>query len=219
MSGKRLVNYMGIGLMAGILLNACAPGEQRLPFYNTPDFTPYWMEDGTNVSKTITHRIRDFTFTNQEGKPVTRQSVDGKIHVANFFFTICPSICPKMTNHFERVQQAFRNEEDVVLLSFSVTPWIDSVARLKEFAEEHHVMPGKWHLLTGNETEIYSMARTSYFAEELPGFNKDSTEFLHTENFILVDRTGRIRGIYKGTIELDTKRLIEDIEVLLKEDQ
>lgn len=200
-----------------LLLGGCQDRQAHLPYYNSPDFTPNWINDEKKVSEQITHTIADFSFTDQDGKHFSKKETNGKIHVANFFFTSCPSICAKMTDHFSKIQTEFQSNEDVVLLSFSVTPWIDSVARLKEFAEIHSVQSNKWHLLTGDQIKINALARTSYFAEEEPGFTRDSTEFLHTENFVLVDKMSRIRGIYKGTIPLDTKRLIEDIRILQAE--
>lgn len=184
-----------------------------LPYYNTPDFTPLFLNPG-EAEKTITHRISDFRFTDQDGKQVTQQTVNGKVHVAAFFFTACGSICPKMITQLKRVQDAFVGDSSVVLLSYSVTPWLDSVPVLQRYAQKHQVNAAQWHLLTGYKSAIYELARKSYFAEEEIGFTKDSTEFLHTEHFILVDRTSRIRGIYNGTLPLETDQLIKDIRQL-----
>ncbi len=184
-----------------------------LPYYNTPDFTPQFLKPD-EAAKTITHRISDFQFTDQDGKPVTQQTVNGKVHVAAFFFTACGSICPKMITQLKRVQDAYAGDSSVVLLSYSVTPWLDSVPVLHRYAQKHQVNAAQWHLLTGYKSAIYELARKSYFAEEEIGFTKDSTEFLHTEHFILVDRTSRIRGIYNGTLALETDQLIRDIRQL-----
>lgn len=213
----RKINHAGF---AGIilLLAACNTGKdqnsERLPYYNTPDFTPHFLQDDAEVEKQITHHIADFSFTDQENKTVTQENVKGKIHVANFFFTTCPSICPKMASQLETVQKAFDDEDDVLLLSYSVTPWIDSVPQLKKYAAFYNVHPKKWHLLTGSKGAIYDLARKSYFAEDDIGITKDSTEFLHTDHFVLVDPGGRIRGIYNGTLSLETERLIADIRML-----
>lgn len=184
-----------------------------LPYFNTPDFTPQFL-NADEAAKTITHRIGDFQFTDQDGKPVTQQTVNGKVHVAAFFFTACGSICPKMITQLKRVQDAFAGDSNVVLLSYSVTPWLDSVPVLQRYAQKHQVNAAQWHLLTGYKSAIYDLARKSYFAEEEIGFTRDSTEFLHTEHFILVDRTSRIRGIYNGTLALETDQLIKDIRQL-----
>ena len=189
-----------------------------LPYYNTADFTPHWINDKDAVSKEIDHHIGKFSFSDQEGNIVNDQTVKGKIHVANFFFTTCSSICPRMTLNLQSVQKTFAKNNDVILLSYSVTPWIDSVTRLKKYADKYSIQPNKWHLLTGNTNDIYTLARQSYFAEEETGYSKDSSEFLHTEHFILVDRQGYIRGIYNGTLALEAQRLEDDINILLKED-
>ena len=188
-----------------------------LPYYNTPAFDPVFISHQDEVQKQIPHKIEDFEFTDQHNNIVNQKTIEGKIHVANFIFTSCVSICPKMTNEMKRVSDAFGGDPEVVILSFSVTPWIDSTARLKEYAEEHGIHSPNWHLLTGSTSAIYELARKSYFAEEDIGFAKDSTEFLHTEHFLLVDRNKRIRGIYNGTLPLETKQLIKDIQQLRKE--
>jgi protein SCO1 len=187
-----------------------------LPYYNTPDFTPVFLSPLEATTK-ITHTINPFLFTDQNGKQISDKDIKGKIHVANFIFTSCGSICPVMTKHMKLLQNEFQNDPAVVLLSFSVTPWIDSVSRLKKYADNNQITSPGWHLLTGNKGEIYSLARRSYFAEEDMGFTKDSTEFLHTEHLLLIDKTKRIRGIYNGTLQLEAEQLIKDIHTLLKE--
>ncbi|GAB3046582.1 SCO family protein [Spirosoma pulveris] len=193
------------------------PSSDDVPYYNTPDFTPVWLTNSGDVDKQITHRIANFSLRDQTNTIVTQQTMANKIYVANFFFTSCPTICPKMTNLLRAVQDTFRQEPAVALLSFSVTPWLDSVPRLRKYAAEKGVIADKWHLLTGSRNDIYSLARRSYFAEEAIGFTKDSTEFLHTEHIILVDRNRRIRGVYNGTLPLDIDKLITDIKSLLQE--
>jgi protein SCO1 len=199
-----------------LIVLGCAKNSKTLPFYNTPDFTPIFVSDKRNVDKTITHTIADFNFTDQHGNKITQKSIEGKIHVANFFFTRCNSICPAMTTNMRTVNKAFTQDTTVVLLSYSVTPWADNVTTLKEYAQREDVT-GNWHLLTGKTSVIYSLARQSYFAEESLGYSKDSSEFLHTEHFILVDKQKRIRGIYNGTLRLEMQGLIKDIQELKKE--
>ena len=226
MSGIRLLFRISIVLSLLPNLLACQSAsttasdqlaDDAVPYYNTPDFTPIWLTTPADVEKRITHRIADFSFRDQTDAVVTQQTVSNKVYVANFFFTACPSICPKMTNLLKAVQDTFRNEPKVQLLSFSVTPWLDSVPQLRRYAKSKGINSTKWHLLTGNRSRIYDLARKSYFAEEAIGFTKDSTEFLHTEHLILVDQTRRIRGIYNGTLPLDIDKLIADIQTLLKE--
>jgi protein SCO1/2 len=148
---------------------------------------------------------------------VNNKTVEGKIYVANFFFTGCGSICPGMTKNLKRIADTFKLQPGVLFISHSVTPEKDSVPVLKSFANRYQADASRWHFVTGKPADINTIARQSYFIEKLPGLSKDSTEFLHTENMVLVDRNGHIRGLYKGTLEYDANRLIEDIGLLLKE--
>ncbi len=225
MSGIRLLyrTKLFVAIWLGLLISiaSCerhsASGSRELPYFNSPDFTPIWLSDADSVNQKITHRIADFSFRDQTGQTITQTTLANKVYVANFFFTACPSICPKMTNLLKAVQDTFRNEPRVALISFSVTPWIDSIPRLQRYAASKGVTTDKWHLLTGSRGAIYTLARQSYFAEEAIGFTKDSTEFLHTEHLILVDQNRRIRGVYNGTLPLDVDNLIADMQALLKE--
>lgn len=198
-----------------ILLISCqGPAEKSLPYFTSPDFEAHFISDEDQINREITHKINDFVFQNQNGQLVSNARIEGKIHVANFVFTSCGSICPTMTNHMKLVSDAFAHDSSVVMLSYSVTPWIDNVPTLKAYTERNNISNPNWHFLTGKKSDIYSLARQSYFAEEDLGFTRDSTEFLHTEHFILVDRNKRIRGIYNGTLELDIRQLIKDIDQL-----
>jgi protein SCO1/2 len=201
-----------------ILLEACKnkTPQDPLPFINQPDFTPEWISKSEPAYASI-HRIPAFSFTDQDGQTVTEKTVEGKIYVADFMFTRCGSICPKMTANMGLIQEKFKNNGDVILLSHSVTPGTDSVPVLKSYAEEKGVISGKWHLLTGKEEEIYALAKKQYYAGDTIGYYQTGNEFLHTENFILVDRHRRIRGVYNGTLALEMDRLAEDINTLLKE--
>ncbi len=188
---------------------------QSLPYYNTPDFTPVFLANQLENKLSKTHFIPAFDFTNQYGERITHHSVQGKIHIASFVFTSCGSICPKMIYNLKQVAHKFEKDTSTVLLSYSVTPWIDSVPRLKFFTDENKIGRSfKWHFLTGNKATIYTLARKGYFAEEDLGFTKDSTEFLHTEHVLLVDQKSRIRGIYNGTLQLEIEQLIKDIQLL-----
>jgi protein SCO1/2 len=190
--------------------------EDRLPFYNDATFTAEWIEPNDSRYRSI-HRIDDFHLTNQMGNFINRDSLSGKIYTANFFFSICPSICPKMTNNLLQVQEAFRNDANVKLVSFSVMPWHDSVEVLKEYSKEKNILNTKWYLLTGEKEKIYELARKSYFAEKTLGVQKSVNEFLHTETVLLIDKKSRIRGIYNATLPVDMGRIIEDINILKKE--
>ena len=194
------------------LLASCAE-QNRLPYYNDPSFEPEWLAESGRKAEDM-HQIAPFSFTNQEGEELSQSDTDGHIYVASFFFTVCPSICPTMTGNLLRVQEYIADDAEILLLSHSVTPEIDSVARLKAYALDKGVVSGKWHLLTGDQEEIYRLARQSYFAEEEIGLQKGTDDFLHTENFMLIDKQRHIRGVYNGTLATDMERLIRDIEDL-----
>ncbi|UAY52899.1 SCO family protein [Ferruginibacter albus] len=204
-------------LIGCIILLSCNSTAKHLPYYNTPDFTPIFIDDETKVAEKIPHIITDFSFTDQNNKTISQSGIEGKIHIANFFFTSCGSICPVLMHNMDSVSVAFKNDTNVVLLSYSVTPWIDSVQKLKKYTDLNGYTSPQWHLLTGNKAAIYDFARRSYFAEEQTGYTKDSADFLHTEHIVLVDKTRRIRGIYNGTLRLEMQQLIEDIKELEKE--
>lgn len=189
---------------------------QTLPYYHTADFTPHWLTQNTKLD--TLHTLSAFALLNQNGTAVTEKTFEGKIHVANFFFTICPGLCPRLTKSMQEIQETFRNNPDILLASYSVTPDRDSVSVLRQYATTHKVQDNKWHLLTGDKKVIYQTARKSYFADENIGTKLDENDFLHTENFILVDKNLHIRGIYNGTLQLDIQQLIEDIKLLKQEE-
>lgn len=208
-------------LFISIFLVAChqeiKQEEKPLPYYNSPSFTPLFLNSQAEINKKAPHTIGDFSFLDQHHQKITQKDIEGKIHVANFIFTSCGSICPVMTANFKILQDTFRNDKNVVLLSYSVTPWIDNVKRLNDYADRNQINAKNWHLLTGSKAEIYTLARRSYFAEEDLGFTKDSTEFLHTEHVLLIDKNKHIRGIYNGTLQLEIAQLAKDIRALKKE--
>lgn len=187
-----------------------------LPFYKEATFTPDWLEPGSEDLKDY-HKIPDFDLINQLGDTITGASLAGKIYVSDFFFTTCPGICPKMTTNMGLLQKAFLEDEDVMLLSHSVTPEIDNVTMLQNYAEAKDVKAEKWHLLTGDRKTIYDLGRKSYFVEEDQGLDKTEDEFLHTENFVLIDQNRHIRGIYNGLNKTSVNQLIADIKTLKKE--
>jgi protein SCO1/2 len=190
--------------------------KNTLPYYNTADFDPHFLTSA-QAKKQINHVIANFSMTDQHNKTITQKDIEGKIHIANFFFTSCGSICPKMTNNLMAFQDKFKFEKDIVLLSYSVTPWQDSVSVLNNFALKNKITASNWHLLTGKKEIIYKLARQSYFAEENIGFAKDTTEFMHTEHLLLIDKNKKIRGIYNATLELEIQQLIKDVETLRRE--
>ena len=171
--------------------------QKTLPIYNPADVNPE-LVDSTIQYKSKYHTIADFTFVNQNGDTITQKNYEGKIYVADFFFTTCGSICPKMTTNLEDVQKAILNNPKVMLLSHTVFPEVDSIPVLKEYAIKHHVVDSKWNLVTGDKKEIYTMARKSYLAVKL-GRPDQLYDMVHTENFVLVDQKRRVRGFYDGT--------------------
>jgi protein SCO1/2 len=193
-----------------IIFLSCKEKNQVLPYYDTPDFTPKW--DIKN--KTLFHTIRPFNLISQENRIFTEKDIDGKICVADFFFTTCPGICPKMTKSMSNIQKEFINDDEVLLLSHSVTPEKDSVSVIKKYALEKNVNFKRWKLLTGNKNEIYDLGRKYYFVEEDEGIKKGNDVFLHTENFILIDKQRHIRGIYNGLDPNSINNLINDIKIL-----
>ena len=162
------------------------------------------------------HKIAPFSMTNQNGNRITERDYLGKIYVADFFFTTCPSICPKMTANMGQLQNEFLEDPQVKFLSYSVTPQIDSVAQLKKYALEKGVVDSKWNLVTGDKKEIYTLARKSYLAVKEDD-DAGPFDMIHTENFILVDPEQRIRGFYDGTDLEAMQSLIADISILKEE--
>lgn len=208
-------------LVSSFLLVCCnQSGKEKiaLPYYNEPTFTPIFEKNQSEIEQKITHKIDDFSFLNQDSVLINQKTIEEKIHIANFIFTSCGSICPTMTKNLKLVSDSLSTNKDLVFLSYSVTPWIDKPYVLKKYKKENEIENNNWHFLTGNKADIYKLARQSYFAEEDIGFSKDSAEFLHTEHFVLVDKTKRIRGIYNGTLTLEMQQLISDIKSLGSED-
>ncbi len=215
-------DFMVLILGFTCLMTACQNASKTdsrvaaLPYYNEASFTPRWLSANDPVLDTF-HQISDFELTDQDGKRINLKTFEDKIYVTDFFFTTCPGICPKMTKNMSVIQQAFLEDDEVLLLSHSVTPSIDSVEVLKNYAEAMEVVSGKWHLVTGNRKDIYDLGRRSYFIEEDLGLEKTDDEFLHTENFVLIDKNRHIRGIYNGLNKTSINQLITDIKTLKKE--
>jgi protein SCO1/2 len=201
-----------------VLFAACRSGhnDERLPFYNTADFTARWIRGDDEQFKYI-HTIDTFAMPDQSGNMFTADSLKGKIYTANFFFTICPSICPKMMYNLKNLQDIFLTNDNIRMVSFSVMPWVDSVKKLAAYGESMSIDPQKWHLLTGNKERINTLGRQSFFAEKKEGLQKDVSEFLHTEQLLLIDKQARIRGVYNATLAADITRAAADIKILLKE--
>lgn len=162
------------------------------------------------------HKIADFSLVNQNGYTITQDNYRDKIYVADFFFTTCQTICPIMTDHMAEIQEKIKDDDEVMLLSHSVTPEIDSVVQLKRYAIQKGVIDKKWNLVTGDKKQIYDLARKSYLAVKTTG-DGGKFDMIHTENFMLIDKKKQIRGFYDGTNPEDIERLLDDIEILKKE--
>ncbi len=190
--------------------------KKTLPIFNPADVNPELVDSTVQYVQKY-HTIADFSFINQNGKTITQKDYQGKIYVADFFFTTCGSICPIMTTNMVDVQKAFANNPKVMLLSHTVFPETDSVPALKAYAIKKGVNDQKWNLVTGDKKAIYTMARKSYLAVKL-GKPSELYDMVHTENFVLVDTKRRVRGFYDGTKKEEIQRLIEDIYWLLSQE-
>lgn len=184
-----------------------------LPIINPTDVNPQ-LVDKSKQNINQNHKVADFKLINQNGDTITQEDYNNKIYVTDFFFTRCPTICPVMTNNMKKLQDIFKDNNNVMFLSLSVTPEIDSISVLRAYANDKGVMDAKWNITTGEKKHIYNLARKSYFSvvDEGDGGLQD---FIHTTQFVLVDKEKRIRGIYDGTNTDEIQRLVKAIEFLL----
>lgn len=208
-----LMIFFAIGIIT--LMYTIAFEEENLPVYNPTDFNPELVDASLRKTESQ-HTVAAFELVNHNGKTITEKDYENKIYVTDFFFTRCPSICPIMSNNMEKLQQAFLEDKEVMLLSMSVTPIMDSIPILKKYAEKHGVVDSKWNIATGDKKHIYNLARKSYFAVVDQG-DGGLQDFIHTPNFILVDKEKRIRGVYDGTKDDEIERITQDIALLQKE--
>jgi protein SCO1 len=198
-------------IIVSIIYSLLKP-KRVLPIYQ-PSQVNSEMVDTTVQYKKKYHTIADFRLTNQNGKTITQDNYKDKIYVADFFFTTCQTICPIMTKNMHEVQKRTIINDDIMLLSHTVTPEIDTVAQLKRYADEKGVNASKWNLVTGDKKQIYELARKSYLAVKDNG-DGGPFDMIHTENFILIDKARQIRGFYDGTNPEEIDRLMEDIKIL-----
>lgn len=187
--------------------------EKKLKIYSPADVNPS-LVDVSVKHITKDHSIADFKLINQNGDTITQNDYKNKIYIADFFFTRCTNICIAMAYNMNELQEYYKNDDDILFLSHSVTPEMDSVPVLKEYAKNKGVIDGKWNVTTGDKKHIYELARKSYFAVIEDGDGGDD-DFIHTEQFILIDKERRIRGFYDGTDKNDMEKLKQDM-VLLK---
>jgi protein SCO1/2 len=199
-------------LLISLTALACKENDKKslLPYYGPREAGPGGEDD------TIYHSVPAFSFVNQEGKIVNNNDYEGKIYVADFFYVKCKGICPKMASQLQRVQERFKNDNTIMILSHTVNPEQDSVEALARYAEEMHVDPKKWNLVTGGKKELYDIARNGYYVTTLEGDGGEE-DFIHSETFVLVDLDKHIRGIYDGTNTADVDRMMRDMTVLKQE--
>ena len=189
--------------------------KNKLPVYNPVDVNPRLVDDAVrHINRD--HKVGSFNLTNQNGIVITENDFKGKIYIADFFFTRCQTICPIMALNMADLQAYYFKDTEVKLLSHSVTPIMDSVPVLRAYADKNGAINGKWEITTGDKKHIYALARKSYFAVLDEGDGGDQ-DFIHTEQFILIDKKGQIRGFYDGTDKLEMERIYKDIEILKKE--
>jgi protein SCO1/2 len=193
--------------------------EKPLPIINPVDLSEE-MVDPELLRLGYGHTIGDFSFKDQTGKLFTQKQLKGKIFVAEYFFTTCGTICPKMNVQMQRVQEAFNSNYKVQILSFTVNPDVDTVEQMQRYANEHDADSKQWHFLTGEKDKLYDLARKSFFVlkpAEAENQGDVGSDFIHTNNFVLVDQKMRIRGYYDGTSEKEVDKLIHDMKHLLEE--
>jgi protein SCO1/2 len=201
-----------------LLVNSVAQASESLPYYNSAEFTPHWLEGNRATLKDF-HRIPPFSFTDQDGGEVSEKTFENKIYVAGFFFSTCPGICPSIRTKLNKVQEKYLDDADVKILQHSIRPSTDTVSTLKKYAHDNGLISGKWYLATGDRDTIYSLAKSAYFASEDLGNIQKTDDFLHTESLLLIDQNQHIRGIYNGLNSASVTYLISDIENLKTEMQ
>jgi len=183
-----------------------------LPIYSPSMVSEELVEEDIRYVKKY-HSISNFSLTNQNGELINQEFYHNKIYIADFFFTTCPDICPKMTENMGYLQNELKNQTDVLLVSFSVTPNIDSVNVLRAYADLKGVDDSKWNLFTGSKKDIYELARKSFLVAKNDG-DGGKYDMIHTENFVLIDKENRIRGFYDGTNEVEMNKLLKDVKIL-----
>jgi protein SCO1/2 len=213
MNGKFNYYWLLILIPVGFIVWFLTSKKEEAPVNYLAYFGP---KNYQNASDTVYHLVPDFEFTDQDGKKVNKERIKAKIYVTEYFFTTCQSICPVMNDHLVTVYKEFKDQPDLLLLSHTVDPETDSVHVLKDYANAHGVNDGRWLFVTGDKKQLYHLARKGYLlsVDEGDGGEED---FVHTQNFALVDKESHIRGFYDGTDSLEIVRLKQDIRKLLKE--
>lgn len=180
-----------------------------------PIYFPNGIEDSSSDGKQ--HVIPAFSLTDQAGKPFTEAQLAGKIVIADFIFTRCQTICPQMTSQLKRVQEAFANDKDIVLVSHTVDPEYDTTSVLSDYAKQYGAQYGKWFMLHGPKDKLYWLARKGYVLPVQDG-DGGPEDFVHSDKIVLVDKLGRIRGFYSGTDPLKVDTLMIETRLLMQEE-
>ena len=212
---KKIIILIAILVIPGAVYLVLQTGKnnyQRLDIFG-PKEPVTKTKNGKSFTDTLYHTMGDFSFIGHDSSLVTQELFKNKIYVTDFFFTTCESICPKMSNQLMRVQNAFKDDDNILILSHTVNPEYDTPPVLAEYAIKHNVIKGKWYFVTGDKKQLYDMARNSYFVTAMEG-NGGAEDFIHSEQLILIDKDKRIRGFYDGTDYNDVTRLIDEIKVL-----
>ncbi len=217
---KRVIILVSIAFIAAIIGYFISTNKERaLPIINPIDVVDE-MVDSSLLRKGYGHTVGDFAFKNQNGELITQKNIENKIFVVEYFFTTCVTICPKMNVQMHRIQKAYKGNDDLKLLSFTVNPEVDTVEQMKRYALSHDADDKQWFFLTGEKKDLYQLARTSFFVlkpAEAQNLGDAGSDFIHTNNFVLIDRKKRIRGYYDGTSQKEVDQLIKDIELLMRE--
>ncbi|AEL23789.1 SCO family protein [Cyclobacterium marinum] len=213
-------HYLNLIILGVLALSACQTNNNpnSLPVLGNRHVEEV-VVDGETTTDTIYHKIADFRFTNQDGQQITNEDVKGKVYVADFFFTSCPTICPIMKKQMLRVYETFKDNPDFMILSHTIDPEYDTVALLKDYSLRLGIEDAStWNFLTGEQEKIFEIGQTSYLTTAMNDKNEPGG-FLHSGAFVLIDREGRIRGIYDGTKETQVNVLIKDLPKLLNNNE
>ncbi len=219
---KRLI-FLIVILVSGIVVTyfIIKPDQKKsdLPIINPVDIAEKDVIDPELLRLGTGHEIGTFEFTDQNGNLFSSENLKGKIYVADYFFTECKSICPVMNKQMQKVQKAFYGDKRIMILSFSVDPETDTPKKLKTYSKWMHANDEQWKFLTGKKEDLYQLARKSYFLlkpSEVAKTGDGGSDFIHTNNFVLIDQNKRIRGYYDGTNSKEVEQLIMDMHILLE---
>lgn len=216
MMKPKFLNVALLAVAAGVFVYAFFIYDNDKPLRYLAIFGEKAYESKNGKTDTTYHTIPTFSFTNQDGKTVTEKDFNGSVYVTDFFFTTCHSICPIMSTQMERIAEKFKGNNEVKILSHTVDPEIDTVAQLKAYATKHNADSKQWMFVTGDKKALYEIARKGYLLNADEG-NGGPDDFIHTQNFALIDKDKRIRGFYDGTDSTEVNQLIKDIDLLLAE--